>query len=269
MWQYYSIGAAVILVVAVLYFLKHRRNKRINSIVDITRHETLRGNKVTGRHGWIYAKGEKTRATLETSLKISAAKAGGNAIIKFYWTEYPSGAIYKYRAEAEVVTVLATGKPTTRPNGKPRIDKPIFIDGSNLIYWSKTQNIDIRPLAELCNYLRVANISFLVYFDANIKYVLETAGKPMFPKQRDTNDLQALFDLFIHEIEVVPGGTQADNFILQRAAIENGLVISNDRYRDFDEEYPWIKNPNRVHRGGVSGGNLYIPTLKIKTAISG
>lgn len=45
----------------------------------------------------------------------------------------------------------------------------------------------------------------------------------------------------------VPGGTEADAFILETANRTGESIISNDRYRDHTGKYHWIEtSPDRL-----------------------
>lgn len=268
----YGIGLVALVTILGIEIFK-RRKPSPNQVIDITRHEYLRGYRIVERGGWVRGHGYGTREELEAGLKSKAAKLGGNAVIKFYWNSSPRGRNDQFRGEGEAVLVEENGTKTKTPapKNKARIrkDTPIYVDGSNLIYWTKDHRIDTHPLAVLCGKLRDDSVDFLVFFDANIKYLLSEAGGQVTPRDRSTRDLERVFGLFAEEITIVPAGSPADDFILQRAHISKGMVISNDRYKDYFETYPWLGNAKRVHRGYVDQGNLYIPTLSLKIPVSG
>lgn len=247
-----------------------RRRKR--DVLEITRHEHVSGHRIMERSGWVRGEGYATREEMEKSLKRKAAELGGNAVIKFYWNSYPKSRSDLFKGEGEAVSVEENTTYQSGKSGKKTYisrDKPIYIDGSNLIHWTKDHSIDTHPLDVLCRTLRDANVDFLVFFDANIKYLLQEAGLPVTPKDRSTKDLERIFELHTDEISVVPAGSSADDFILQRVHISKGMVISNDRYTDYRDIYPWLGNPERIHRGYVDKGQLYIPTLSLKIPTSG
>ena len=253
------------------YFKRRKIARRLAKVVDITQQEYVRGYHVVERGGWVSGSGYHTREAMENDLKLKSEKLGGNAVIKFYWTRFPYGRKDYFRGEGEAVVVERNDGPAPKATNPLHVsNKLVVLDGSNLIYWTKDFHIDTSPLAKLCAHLREAQTDFLVYFDANIKYLLaEQAKGNLNPKDKSTRDLQRIFGLFAEEIEVVPAGSRADDFILQRAAISKGIVISNDRYMDYADVHPWIGSNTRLHRGHVSKGHLYIPTLKLKVAISG
>ncbi len=253
-------------------FSKKRITAPKDDLVGITQAEFLRGYRVVERGGWVKATRCNSREELEARLLKQSAKLGGNAVIKFYWTRYPKGNADRFRGEGEAVLVEPTGNslpPEKKRKTTIRTDRLVIIDGSNLIYWTKDFHIDTSPLTKLCAHLRDHHADFLVYFDANIRYLLRDAGARIDVRDPSKRDLQRIFGLFPEEIEVVPAGSRADDFILQRAQISRGIVISNDRYADYTDQHPWLGSKNRLHRGHVSQGHVYIPTLSLKISTSG
>lgn len=49
----------------------------------------------------------------------------------------------------------------------------------------------------------------------------------------------------------VPGKTQADDFILQRAHLHGSHIITNDQYRQYVDRYPWLTGGERLIKGKV------------------
>jgi hypothetical protein len=119
----------------------------------------------------------------------------------------------------------------------------LVIDGKNVIYGSPS---DPQPsllnlfglLLELHKRKRV----FKCFFDANTFFTLMEAGKKAeaYAYRRCCHDFP---DMFIE----VPGGNQADDFLLDYAHSQKAPVISNDRYRDYLAKYQWL-NANSKRR---------------------
>lgn len=62
----------------------------------------------------------------------------------------------------------------------------------------------------------------------------------------------------------VTGGIRADEFILLQADKFQAKIISNDRFRNYQRQYPWLKvEDERLIKGGIAGGNLTVPGLKL------
>lgn len=73
----------------------------------------------------------------------------------------------------------------------------------------------------------------------------------------DPEQLEALLDS--EKIRQAPAGTDADYFVLEIADGNDAVVISNDLFEDYEDEYPWIEQrriPFMIVRGEV---HLYEP----------
>ena len=55
----------------------------------------------------------------------------------------------------------------------------------------------------------------------------------------DPEQLEALLES--EEIRQAPAGTDADYFVLKVADENDAVVISNDLFDDYEDEYPWIE----------------------------
>lgn len=61
------------------------------------------------------------------------------------------------------------------------------------------------------------------------------------------------------KLRQAPAGTDADYFVIQVADEEDAVVVSNDRFEEYREKYPWIggrRIPFMIVRGDVY---LYTP----------
>lgn len=109
----------------------------------------------------------------------------------------------------------------------------IAVDGSNLcavdaapkstfrlerIVIAKRQLLAILPTAEI-----------RIFVDANLRWKIGMSEK---------NELEGL--IRNGEIEQVPAGITADDYILEWANRNNALVISNDQFRQYHLTYPWL-----------------------------
>ena len=137
-------------------------------------------------------------------------------------------------------------------------DAPILIDGSNVVLENKRYGW--RVLKTLLDWLKDKGVNYFLYFDANILHKVEDdeAGKS-FIKAQISDESHA---------QCCPGGTQADEYILLQADNDGNHIISNDSYRDFVTEYPWINakretGNRRVHRFMVRGDILSVADLRI------
>ncbi|NPA85233.1 MAG: hypothetical protein GXO07_04415 [Crenarchaeota archaeon] len=54
-----------------------------------------------------------------------------------------------------------------------------------------------------------------------------------------------------------PAGTPADYFILSIAEREYGLIISNDVFKEWREQFPWVRDKYRVVKYLIAGNEVY------------
>jgi hypothetical protein len=78
-------------------------------------------------------------------------------------------------------------------------------------------------------------------FDANTRYRI---GKCQGEK-RVAAYLYLLENWSNYFVETT-GGVQADNLLLPLAEREDALIISNDKYRDHVDNYPWVLDQERI-----------------------
>lgn len=141
-------------------------------------------------------------------------------------------------------------------------DVPILIDGSNVV--RQDEHYGWRVLKTLLDWLCKNRIKWFLYFDANILYVkdIDDAGKRFIKSQIADHSYTLL----------CPGGVQADVYILAHADAYGNHIISNDRYRQYVERFPWIaekqeSGKHRVHGFAVEVDKLCVPDLGVRTTI--
>lgn len=124
------------------------------------------------------------------------------------------------------------------------------IDGSNVMHWMDN-NPQIQPLLDVVAELSRLGYRAGVIFDAN-------AGYKLWGRYQDDFRFARQLGLHADQVLVVGKGQPADPVILA-AARENGArVITNDRYRDWAEQFPEIAAPDHLIRGGYRNGKLWI-----------
>src|SRR5215207_4145519 len=107
--------------------------------------------------------------------------------------------------------------------------KTVVIDGANVAY--EERSAGGKP--KLSNLLRVRREleergqEAVIIVDASLKYDID-----------DQSQLETL--IRSQQVRQVPAGTDADYFIIQFADQFDARVITNDRYKDYLEQYPWI-----------------------------
>jgi len=109
----------------------------------------------------------------------------------------------------------------------------IVVDGSVLCGVDQGKTFDyerlraaIRDIRESCGNTPV---TLKVFVDASLRWKLSANDK------RNLED-----DVRAGVVEQTPAGVQADPFILNWAQSHGAIVITNDLYRDYVQDFPWI-----------------------------
>lgn len=123
-----------------------------------------------------------------------------------------------------------------------RPERWILIDGSNVMHW-KDDRPDILPVQSAVRELTRRGFTPGVVFDANAGYKLRS-------RYLSERDFSRLLDLPESQIFVVPKGTQADPYLLDAAQEFGARVVTRDRFRDWAEAHPEVKEPGFLIRGG-------------------
>ena len=119
----------------------------------------------------------------------------------------------------------------------------VIIDGANVAY--EERSAGGKP--KLANLLRVRGeldgrgFEAVNIVDASLKYDID-----------DQSQLETL--IRSQQVRQVPAGTDADYFIIQLAEQFKARVVTNDRYKDYLEQYPWITDrrlPYMIVKGEV------------------
>ncbi len=142
----------------------------------------------------------------------------------------------------------------------------LVIDGSNVCrsYISLNGLSSLAPILTLTLTLVKHRAKFVCVFDANERYVLEKNSAEPGSDAVYENLLRSLPQFFVE----VPGATDADDYILSAADLDQLSIISNDRYNKLNEhhqsQYPWLQfNTKRILRGAVDDDRLVIEQLGI------
>jgi len=111
----------------------------------------------------------------------------------------------------------------------------LVVDGLNVIYgYGSNQKPNLLNLLALLTELQKGGYNFKCYFDPGTYYTLNRANKKHALAYRHlVRDYPQYF------IEV-PVHNKADGFILDYAHNQGAAIISNDRFRDYEEKYSWI-----------------------------
>lgn len=126
----------------------------------------------------------------------------------------------------------------------------ILVDGSNVMHW-RDNTPDIEPVREVIATLKAQGYTPGVVFDANVGYKLEG-------RYRNHYKLAKRLGLPHEQVMVVPKGEPADPMILRAARDYGGRVVSQDRFRDWEQDFPELRKPGFRVPGGYDGGKLWL-----------
>ncbi|WP_420857613.1 NYN domain-containing protein [Marivivens marinus] len=124
----------------------------------------------------------------------------------------------------------------------------IVVDGSNVMYWDQDV-ADIRTVRRVVAQLRQAGFHPLIWFDANAGYKLADRYMGPIPLARQLG-------VRAQQVRVAQKGTPADPFILSDARRLRAPVVSNDRFRDWWDDFPEAERGRQMIRGRVVGKDL-------------
>lgn len=135
-----------------------------------------------------------------------------------------------------------------RPSRSERAD--VIIDGSNVMHW-QAGAVSLDPVKQVVTMIAAQGLRAGVVFDAN-------AGYKTHARYQDDAEMARHLGLPEDRVLVVPKGVPADRFILLAARSHKARVVTNDRYRDWAEEFPEVAAPGFLIRGGVRQGALWL-----------
>ena len=158
-----------------------------------------------------------------------------------------------YEHEAAASAIRRSAAPQPVQGGRSYL-----IDGTNLIFWDvKRSGLHLAYVLALARFLKERGEKYRVFFDASTPYRLREKGAPD-DEACYRQALKARPDIFVE----IPGGQQADAYLLMQAARDaSAVVISNDRFRDREHLYPWVRDPARHVGGMMLDGALCFPDL--------
>lgn len=146
--------------------------------------------------------------------------------------------------------LLLLGWTLLRSRGVGRKRKWAILDGSNVMHW-KDGKPGLAAVQEVVIHLERRGYSAGVVFDANAGYLL--AG-------RYQHDDKLALRLSIPEknVLVVNKGEPADPRILSMARDMGAVVVTNDRYRDWMDDFPEVRTKGYLVNGGYRDDMLWL-----------
>ena len=131
-----------------------------------------------------------------------------------------------------------------------RTQNYIVIDGSNAMHW-KGGSPHIDTLREVVRHLSSLGYTPGVVLDANAGHL--TAGRYLHNAA-----MGRLLGLPEDRVMVVDKGMPADPIILNAARVLGARIVTNDRYLDWVDAHPEVREPGHLIRGGYRAGKLWV-----------
>ena len=119
----------------------------------------------------------------------------------------------------------------------------VVIDGANVAYEERSAGGKPRlsNLLKVRRELEEHGFEPVIIVDASLKYDID-----------DQEQLESL--IRSQAVQQVPAGTDADYFIIQFADRLDALIVTNDRYKEYAAQYPWVDErrlPYMIVKGEV------------------
>lgn len=109
------------------------------------------------------------------------------------------------------------------------MEEKIVVDGSNVAHLetSRDGSPKISNVEAVRSALRDRGYDPIVIVDASLRHEID-----------DPQQLESLLD--DEKIHQAPSDTDADYFIVETADREDARIVSNDRYEEYQDDFPWI-----------------------------
>lgn len=139
------------------------------------------------------------------------------------------------------------------------VDDMFLLDGTNMLYWDEDRNgISLQHVINITEHLKKSGKNFMVYFDASTPHILRRRASAYEERYEDL--LKNSPDRF----RQVPAGTRADDILLIEADQNpQAIILSQDRYRDYEEQYHWLIDKKRVIPGMVLSDKIVFPKINL------
>ena len=121
----------------------------------------------------------------------------------------------------------------------------IVVDGSNVMHWQDDVPT-IEALERVLADLTAKGFVPHVFFDANVGYKL--VGRHL-----DPGALARALALPRSQIFVAPSRTPADPLLIAHALRIQARIVSNDRFRDWRDDFPEVSDEGRLVPGRLKG----------------
>lgn len=144
-------------------------------------------------------------------------------------------------------------RPRRQPT--PAAVTQVIVDGSNVMHWDGGAP-SLDPVRAVVRNIEAQGMTPGVIFDAN-------AGYKIGDRYMDDEVFAQLLGLPHSNVLVVPKGTSADSFILEAARRTGARIVTNDRFRDWQDRFPEVQVPETLIRGGFRNGVLWLEAATV------
>ena len=225
------------------------RQEEIRKAREETKEMILRGaiftvtsdSSIEGYHlkelGWVSCKAAQ-RSKAENSLKILAANTfhNANSLTKLTSTSVlveksnaaPKDEVSERDDENrflwEAMACEAIPQSHVDQVRKRADEKMVVVDGSNVAYWGAADRPFLESVAKVVELLKGESARVHVIFDASIGPAIKERSMSVEEVRREI-ELEG-------DVEIVESGTDADRRIAELAEKINGVIVSNDFFRD-------------------------------------
>jgi Zc3h12a-like ribonuclease protein len=123
-------------------------------------------------------------------------------------------------------------RPFTVVGAQPE-RRVILVDGANVAHeMHRNDQPHISNLWRVEGALQRLGYRPLLIIDANLRWKLSREDAQALERRRD-------------EIVQAPAGVPADRTLLEYAARKGLSIVTNDRFREYEDDYPWIREAGR------------------------
>lgn len=120
----------------------------------------------------------------------------------------------------------------------------VVIDGSNVLYWADDVPA-LHSVRLVIEQLVSEGFEPVLWFDANVGYLV--SGRYMNPAK-----LSKALRFPAKRISVAPKGTPADPLLISDAERLSARIVTNDRFRDWAEDFPSVVQSDVFIRGQIA-----------------
>jgi len=218
-----------------------RREAQIASVRFVTGADVHADYRILVEKRWISVVAE-AREDAERDLRWKAARLGANGVVRLKAIKrqerYQAGVgprgnpYYRTREVTEwegcaVAAVERRRRGWLRRFLGRREIKLAVIDGSNVLH-AAGRGPDLASVRAVVGSLKKGGWTPHLFFDANVGY-------KVFRRHASDRELASAIGLRAGQVSVVPGGRQADPYVMDYARRNRGVIVSNDLFRDRPE----------------------------------